>query len=216
MGLRGSALRLEFNGDSPRIFCFMVRWLYILSVCEMLAACGLCGLLLNERGQGNDRLEEIVNRSDAIQRFRAENGESGIHPAEDSPLVVQAKALAPAIRPAAPSAKFTLHGTSYYPNQPRRSMALICEAGSVEGSERWVKEGAQVGHFVIQEIRHNAIVCRDGEQLREIAVEQTGRLPGIVRDVRPGARQVGAAVAGVDAVRPTPAGPNGIETSGGN
>jgi hypothetical protein len=50
-------------------------------------------------------------------------------------------------------------------------MALISEVGSLEGNGRWVKEGTQVGHFVIHEIRKGMIVYRDGEQLREMAVE---------------------------------------------
>ena len=41
-------------------------------------------------------------------------------------------------------------------------MALIAELGAADGSERWVKEGVRLGHFVIHEIRRGAIVYRDG------------------------------------------------------
>lgn len=91
-------------------------------------------------------------------------------------------------------------------------MALISETGSAEGNERWVKEGTQLGHFVIQEIRRGAIVYRDGDNLREMAVEHSASPPGIVRDIRPGSRRVSAA----DTVIPISTGPNSIEITSGN
>ncbi len=122
----------------------------------------------------------------------------------------------PPVRPPAPSPCFKLRGTSYYPNQPGRSMALIAELGLPEGSERWVKEGTQLGHFVIQEIRRGAIVYRDGDNLREMAVEHGASPPGIVRDIRPGSRRVSAAVGDADGITAISPGPNNIELAGGN
>jgi hypothetical protein len=122
----------------------------------------------------------------------------------------------PPIRLATPSAKFKLHGTSYYPNQPDRSMALIGEVGGAEGSERWVKEGAQLGHFVIHEIGRGAIVYRNGEDLREMAVERSASLPSLVRDLRPGSLKVSAAMDGGGPILSAPAGPNGVETASGD
>jgi hypothetical protein len=94
-------------------------------------------------------------------------------------------------------------------------MALISEIGSAEGEERWVKEGAQLGHFVIHEIRKGMIVYRDGEQLREMAVEHGASVPSIVRDARPGSRKVSTAVDDAGIVAPAPAGPNSIRITGG-
>jgi len=198
----------------------MVKLLYILSVCAMLAAGGVFGILLSGWTRHDARLEEFLNRPSAVERFGAQGSESGEQSVEEPPLVVQAKALAlllnppksaerpsaaagvaakpspgaPAVRPAAPSVRFKLCGTSYYPNEPQRSMALISDVGAAEGSERWVKEGAQVGHFVIHEIRRGVIVYRDGEQLREMAVEHGASMPSIVRDTRSGSRKVSTAV----------------------
>jgi hypothetical protein len=180
-----------------------------------------------------------------VQRFIDSAGErKGDGRGEVSPLVVQAQLLeaclnppkptaekvpeavaeakrevagaVPAVRPAAASAKFKLHGTSYYPNQPERSMALISEAGYDAGEERWVKEGTHLGHFVIHEIRKGMIVYRDGEQLREMAVEHGASMPSIVRDTRSGSREVSAAVDDAGIVAPAPAGPNSIGIAGGN
>jgi hypothetical protein len=112
---------------------------------------------------------------------------------------------APVVRPPAPSVRFKVYATSYYPNEPGRSMALVSDVGSAEGDQRWVKEGAKLGHFVIHEIRRGMIVYRDGEQLREMAVERGTALPRLVRDPRPGSPTARAA---------TPADPDTIEIRG--
>jgi hypothetical protein len=117
-------------------------------------------------------------------------------------------------RPAASSPRFTLRATSFYPSQPGRSMALISEVGSPEGSEHWVKEGSHVGHFVIHEIRQGAIVYRDGDQLREMAVDVAAAPRSLVRDIRPGSRTASAAVEGAGIALPIPAGPNNVTLSG--
>jgi hypothetical protein len=114
------------------------------------------------------------------------------------------------------TAHFKLRGTSYYPDQPGRSMALIAEPGVVEGQERWVKEGTVLGHFVIHEIRRGMIVYRDGEQLREMAVEHGSSAPSIVRDVRSGSLKVSTAVNDEATALPTPASPNRVETANGS
>jgi len=130
----------------------------------------------------------------------------------ETPPVVETKLEPPApmplVRPAAASAKFTLRATSFYSSQPGRSMALIAEVGSAEGSERWIKEGSQVGHFVIHEIRQGAIVYRDGDQLREMTVDVAAGPRSLVRDIRPGTRTASAAIEGPGVVVPTSAGPN--------
>jgi hypothetical protein len=120
----------------------------------------------------------------------------------------------PRIRPAAPSAHFKLHGTSYYPNQPERSMALIAQRSGTRDTARWVREGSQVGHFVIHEIRASAIVYRDGEQLRELAVAGRPARKSLVRRTRSDTRQISAAAVEAGAISPLPAGPNSVGIAG--
>jgi hypothetical protein len=163
-------------------------------------------------------LGEICDWPSAIETFK-QNGRlarDGVQ--ERTPLIVEAEAFArhldppksaeklpasptmttstpvlPPGRPVAPSVSFRLRATSCYPNRPGRSMALVAEIGIGEGAERWVREGTQVGHFVIQEIRRGSITYRDGDQVREMAVEQASSPRSLVRDIRPESRQVGAA-----------------------
>jgi hypothetical protein len=181
----------------------------------------------------------VLDHPSAVDRVRQNADDSQSLDRRTSPLVVQAETFAvylnppksldqpsapvltansappvSPIRPAAPSVKFKLHGTSYYPNQPARSMALIGELGAADGNERWVKEGSQVGHFVIHEIRHGAIVYRDGDNLREMAIEPGMSTPSLVRDLRPGARQVSAAIEDVSLALPIIDGPNSTKIAG--
>lgn len=115
----------------------------------------------------------------------------------------------PPVRPSVASTNFRLCGTSCCPNQPGKSMALIAEVGAVEGGERWVKEGAEIGHFVIHEIRQDGIVYRDGGQLREMVVESIAAPTSIVQDVRRGSGRGVAAARDAAVPLPTPAEPNG-------
>ena len=78
---------------------------------------------------------------------------------------------APVVRPPAATAKFTLRGTSCAADRPERSMALIWVPGASDHG-RWVRQGAQVGHFLIQEVRPGSVIYVDGEQVREMAIER--------------------------------------------
>ena len=210
----------------------MLRMPYVLGGCAMLAACGVFGLWLSERNRDDPRLKMIRDRPGCTQVSRANGGDAAIRRVDVPPLVAQAEAFAryldppkpvedklelaiqtmsllPASRPSVPSVRFRLHGTSCYPSQPGRSMALISEAGSEKGTEHWVKEGSQVGHFIIHEIRQDGIVYRDGDQLREMAVETPHDPVSIVQDVRRGSDRTIAAARDARAQLPTPVEPNG-------
>jgi hypothetical protein len=85
----------------------------------------------------------------------------------------------PPVRPKEVSVDFRVVAVSCYPDRPERSMALIAASSPFDSAQgrlngeseaKWVKEGAGVGHFVVHEIRQGAVVLRDGEQLRELAM----------------------------------------------
>ena len=78
----------------------------------------------------------------------------------------------PPVRPQRSSLNFLVRATSYYASCPDKSMALIAEVGGKDGSERWVRQGHELGHFVVHEIRPSAVVFRQGQDLREAALER--------------------------------------------
>ena len=47
-------------------------------------------------------------------------------------------------------------------------MALVSEPGS---GTHWVKQGARLGHFVLEKVERGTIVYRQGDRLREMAVD---------------------------------------------
>jgi hypothetical protein len=125
---------------------------------------------------------------------------------------VAASTMDPVPQPAA--AMITLHATSFYADQPAKSMALVSGGNARTKTPRWVKEGSQFGPFHIHEIRRGGIVYRQDDQFHEVAVSQNVDRPSIVRDTRAGSHRVSAAIEdGLRQLR-SPAGPNDIEISG--
>ncbi len=57
-----------------------------------------------------------------------------------------------------------------------------------------MREGDQLGHFVIHEIKLGVVVCSSGDQLRAMVVERDPGSRSLVRNTQPNTRVVGAAV----------------------
>jgi hypothetical protein len=56
---------------------------------------------------------------------------------------------------------------SYYRQDPNQSMALIYES---EGSRRWVRQGEELGHLVVERIDRDGLVYRDGNATHVMAL----------------------------------------------
>ncbi|MCU0916723.1 MAG: hypothetical protein MUC88_19505 [Planctomycetes bacterium] len=175
----------------------MIRLLYMLSVLMLFCAAGVFALWARQGSQDGGVGDSSLEQSSAVAMFlQGRPGAPAPAPERVAPLVAQANSLAahlnppapaptapavretpkplpavPAVRPAAPSPKFRVCGTSHCEERPERSMALIAELGN-PAPARWVKTGTQVGHLVIQEIRPGSIVCRDGARVQEMVVER--------------------------------------------
>jgi hypothetical protein len=187
----------------------MIRLLHILSVLFLALAGLILALCLTNDAQQDSRFE-LLSSSSALQRFREISDEN---PQDDrvreSPLVRQARALAlylnppapvkqiakrpdlhdeggttqtPRAKPASSAPKFELHGISYHRSRPERSMALVWEPA---GGRRWVRQGTQFGHIVIEEITGDSIVYRDGRQKRQMALASAETLRRYARGHRP-------------------------------
>lgn len=115
--------------------------------------------------------------------------------------------------PVAPSATLKLHATSCYPDRPEKSMALVSLTGMDGGNQRWVKEGAQIGPFVIHEIRRGEIAYQQDDHMHQAVLDRPIDQPSLVRDLRHDSERVSAVFE--DSVRavPIPAGPNDVDIS---
>jgi hypothetical protein len=87
----------------------------------------------------------------------------------------------PVVGPPKSTAKFDLVGVSYLSSDPGNSFAYI---RLPDNSYQWVRQGSDVGHLTIQQIKNDSIICSDG---RELKVEPTVDTASIL--------EVGAAVA---------------------
>ena len=176
----------------------------------------------------NPRISEFLRSPPVSERYRQADGSNPNDRREEmSPLVKQAELyaqyLAPApvpkgavppvvtVRSGAPSPapspnfafvtpKFTLHGTCYYPSRPEESVALVRQPGEGDGGTlQWVRQGDRLGHFVVDQIKHGAIVYRGGEQKHEMKVQPGPPQASLVRGHRAGA---GAMSNGTAALQP--------------
>jgi hypothetical protein len=190
----------------------MVIILRIFSAFVYLSAVGVLVLGVLDFIHENPQVEQILQQPGIIERFKDICDKQDDPAEEISPLVAQARAFASYLNPPAfppnenkenklfatkqapsqnttkipmlpaPSAKFKVLGTSYYPNQPERSMALIWQPGSQNGHERWVKEGSRLGHFVVYRIKRGVVIYRDNqERTYEIAIEKKDTTNSIVK-----------------------------------
>jgi len=165
----------------------MVRVLQIFCILICLSAGAVLALCVHGLGHEDSAVERICRQPSVLRRFKELRSKPDNLTEKNAPLVVQAQAFAvylkgpveqeknevivagrksprntvkaPKIR-GIPSAKFKLEGTSYYPQQPERSIALIRTPGSNDDNPRWVKEGERLGHFVIHKIRR-CVVYKD-------------------------------------------------------
>jgi hypothetical protein len=90
-------------------------------------------------------------------------------PALSSPkLEVAAMTTAVEVAPAVSSPKFELHGISYHSLRPEESMALVWLP---DVGRKWVRQGTQLGHVIIEQITSSSILYRDGQASHEMALD---------------------------------------------
>jgi hypothetical protein len=157
----------------------------------------------NQRSEVNGEKSEVAEQSVPALVAQAQAFAAILNPPAPAPVSKPIGApvaasdslplLMPKTRPAMASVTFKLVATSYYAGRPDKSMTLLAEPGNKDGG-RWVKEGTQIGHFTVHEIKQGVVVLRDGDSVRDLAVERTTIERSLVKEVRPGTRQVSAAV----------------------
>lgn len=209
----------------------MVRFVQMLGVLALLCA-GIVFALCSGQFQAAPEVRQDAELS-IIEKF-ARSGRTGGQTGRQapSPLIQQAQAFAVCLDPpvllkqfpkaALPenkhvaierpnvtsvevSPKFELHGISYYRSKPEESMALVWEPG---GGYRWIKQGATLGHFVVEDVRSTSVIYRDGRRTHEMAFapdQITTRVANSHNDEPPPGRP-GAP----DRASPKPSPPQGI------
>lgn len=192
----------------------MVRALQTLSILALISAGAVFTLCTVKEPGSEPEIGQILSSPSVVEMFKQTGGHGEKNGRKSvSPLIEQAQAFAlylnppPApkrnpkhsleekqnlvtkdVRPAKSSPKFELHGISYYRSKPEESMALVWEPGS---GHRWVKQGAKLGHLVVEQVNRASILYRDGEETHEMAFEpgQASVMFARNRDDKPAPKQ---------------------------
>lgn len=172
----------------------MVKMLYVVSIFCLIGASllfGLCGVQWMQGAPPDERDPWIP----VAERLRVRQDLNGNDKAASSPLLEEAETLAryldppkppaprkeaslptvspasvsapPVPRPPSPTPQFRILAISYYRSNPEKSLAMVWDA--IKGGY-WIKKGDRLGHFVVERIEKEAIIYRDGDQLRQMAV----------------------------------------------
>jgi hypothetical protein len=89
-------------------------------------------------------------------------------PRRDPDRNVRPKPGSRPVRPVVTSAKFDLVGTTYLASDPEMSFAYIRLPDS---TQQWLRQGDEVGHLTVKEIKDGSIVCWDGQKEVELVAE---------------------------------------------
>ena len=166
----------------------MMKMLYVVSILCLIGAgllFGFCGVQWMQ-GVPPDERDPWIPATERLRQRQSLNGHDNAAP---SPLLEQAEAFAlhlnppkpppraetslpavsppPAPRPPSPTPQFRILAISYYRSSPDKSLAMVWDANK---GGYWIKKGDRLGHFVIERIEKEAIIYRDGDQLRQMAV----------------------------------------------
>jgi hypothetical protein len=138
----------------------------------------------------DQEVEQLLNSPSVIDKFKlAQRDTEEAGESQDSPLVEQAQAFArylnppvqprldtagtapstDVVRPRVTSSKFKLLGTSVHAAQPALSLAFIDEPGK---GLHWAKQGSEVGHLIIEQVKEDHVVVRDGQRTFEQQVQE--------------------------------------------
>ena len=176
----------------------MIKTLRITSIIAVVLAAGLFAFPIVFGFRSDAEIERFLSSPTAIDRFQAKDDKADASEGQVSPLVEQAKIFALIINPPKPlvppkqqvlgpvvqqtipeappppvapiisTAKFKVVATSFHESRPDMSLVLIDEPGK---GLHWVRQGANVSHIIIEQIRDGSIVARGGERTYELGVE---------------------------------------------
>ena len=174
----------------------MVKLLYVVSFLSLLGAAllfGFCGVQWLH-GVPPGEHDPRIPLSERLGLGQHLNGNRGA----STPLLEQAEAFAlylnppkppppvrreasppaasapPVPRPSNPTPPFRVLAISYYRSSPEKSLALVWNGN--KGGD-WIRKGDRLGHFVVERIEKEAIIYRDGDQLRQMAVAVKQSVP---------------------------------------
>jgi hypothetical protein len=167
----------------------MIKTLRITIILTAIVA-GLFFVLSGVFGLRHDKEKEAFLANPTITEVFKKGAAKKGNEEPDLPLVAQAQALALRINPPPPKVeahvqpekiietpKFRLLGTSYYPDDPNQSRALVDEPGK---GMHWVSVSDKIGHLTITGIGNQKIGYTDGQKNMEMLAEKPEQVSQII------------------------------------
>lgn len=170
----------------------MIKTLRITTIIAAVSAVIFLVLSVIFGRHGNDTVEQFLDSSGVVEKYNmgaeySAKANEGLVP----PLVTQAETFVQYLNPppkpeptmpeapkpafASPqprspvTAKFSLVGTSVHTTRPELSLAFINEPGK---GLRWVRQGGQVEHLTIKEVKDGLVVVQDGQRTFQVMAPQ--------------------------------------------
>jgi hypothetical protein len=167
----------------------MIKTLRITIIVTAIVA-GVFFILSAVFGLRHDKDKEAFLAKPSVTEVFKKNAASRGAPEVEAPLMKQAQAFALRINPPAPvqpetpvhavkeieTPKFKLVGTSVYPQDPSKSMALIDEPGK---GMHWVVASDKIDYLTIVRVEDGKIVYTDGKKQMEMFTEKPPEMPTI-------------------------------------
>ncbi len=170
----------------------MIKTLRITTIVAAVLAVIFFVLPIVFGGRNNEEIEQFLNSASVVEKFNESAGNKAkASQDQTSPLLTQAEAFAKYLNPppkpkistsATPkpgvsqpkprgpvTTKFKLVGTSVHESNPELSLAFIDEPGK---GLRWVRQGNQVEHLTIKQVKDGLVVIQDNQRTYEIATQQ--------------------------------------------
>ncbi len=177
----------------------MIKTLHITAFLAFLLALGVIFSPILFEGSSDPQIEEFLDSPGVVERFKENySGRSRSDEDETPPLVKEARDFALYLDPPEPepreeperrerpererpeepeqpepqrvTANFSVAATSYSPNNPEQSRALIDLPGS---GMRWVRQGQRLEHLMIEEIGDGVVYAKDRSgELQEVSMDQ--------------------------------------------
>jgi len=149
--------------------------------------------------RSHENIDEFLKSPGVREKFENAADKAKTSESRVSPLVEQAEAFALYLNPLKPTVqktakgskptgissrvsvtpKFKVFATSYCPENPEVSQALIDEPGK---GRHWVRQSGKVGHLLIEQVKDGVVIVKSSTETFELLIEQkqeTGSPKGV-------------------------------------
>ena len=180
---------MQRSTDLCAFYTNMIKTLRITSVVAAILAGVFFVFPVVYGVRSDEKVDEFLKSHSVREKFENAADKTKTGKSRVSPLVEQAEAFALYLNPpkrtvqkatkgtkttsissrVSVTPKFKVFATSYCPENPKVSQALIDEPGK---GRHWVRQSGKVGHLLIEQVKDGIIIVKSSKETFELVVEQ--------------------------------------------